>query len=158
MVDSQDADDWYVLFGGSANRNWEEARTYGFVSAAGAHSEALLRRLAPGARIWVYLPKLGYAGVGTVTAPVTPLRDFTVQTEGGARRLVEIAEATGRLTTSKWEPRKTENVVAVRWLKTVPATEAVQGDGFFTNQNVACKPHSDRWAKTVAALKRAFGV
>lgn len=53
----------------SGIRSWDEARTYGFVSAGGgvAYSRTL-RSLPAGARISVCIPGgLGYVGVGTVT-------------------------------------------------------------------------------------------
>ena len=155
----EEPNDFYVLFGGGPDRDWEEARKYGFISAAGSLHLKKLSRLEVGTRVWVYLPKRGYVGVGNVSAPVIPLRDFSVQTDDGAsKRLVELPTAAARLTTAKWEPRRTEHVVAISWKKTVPASEAVHDKAFFTNQNVTCSPDSPRWERTLEALRRAFGV
>lgn len=151
--------EYYALFGGSPDRDWEEARKYGFISAGGSIQLVKLERLSPGVRVWVYSPRAGYVGVGEVMAPAVPLLDFTVKDdEGETRRLVDLPTRAARLTTSKWESRKTEYVVAISWQRTVPVSEAVHDRAFFTNQNVVCKPHSPRWDKTLSALKRAFGV
>jgi hypothetical protein len=60
--------DWYVSFGEeSGRRNWEDARTYGFVSAGGGNwYTRTLRSLPVGGRIWTYIPGTGYVGVGEV--------------------------------------------------------------------------------------------
>lgn len=151
--------EYYALFGGSEDRDWEEARKYGFISAGGSRQLSELGRLTPGARVWVYLPRTGYVGVGTVRAPAVPLRDFTVSDDKGeVRRLVDLPTRAARLTTSKWESRKTEYVVTITWQKTLPSSEAVHDKAFFTNQNVICRPDSPRWDKTLSTLRRAFGV
>lgn len=158
-VNRSGARDHYALFAGSPNRDWEEAREYGFISAAGDRHAKKLGCLKAGDRVWVYITHLGYVGVGAVTAPVCPLRDFAVQIgDGTAKRLVELPVKAAQLTTSKWEPRKTEYVVAIAWEKTVPASEGIRDRAFFTNQNVACTPDSPRWDLTVAAIKRAFNI
>jgi hypothetical protein len=149
----------YALFAGSANRDWEEAREYGFISAGGNLHAKKLSRLKPGDRVWVYITRRGYVGVGVVTAAVVPLRDFTVRTsEGVSKRLVELPVKAAQLVTTKWEPRKTEHVVGIQWEKTVPASQGVRDTAFFTNQNVACTPDSPRWDTTLAALRKAFEV
>ena len=158
-TDCEGISDYYALFGGNPLRDWEEARKYGFISAGGTLHLQKLGRLAPGARVWVYLPRAGYVAVGTVTASVVPLREFAVRDDTGeVRRLVDMPTKAAHLVTSKWETRKTEHVVAVAWQKTVSSSEAVYEKGFFTNQNVVCKPDSPRWERTLSVLKQAFGV
>jgi hypothetical protein len=158
-AEREKAVEYYALFGGTQDRDWEEARKYGFISAGGSFHLVKLEHLTPGARVWVYLPRAGYAGVGTVKAPPVPLRDFTVTDDDGqVRRLVDLPTKAARLTTSKWESRKTEYVVAIAWQKTVPSSEAVHEKGFFTNQNVVCRPDSPRWDRTLSTLRRTFGV
>jgi len=48
-----------------------------------------------------------------------------------------------------------EPLTTVRWLKTVPTTEALKGLGFFANQNSACKL---RDAKTLSKCYEYFGI
>lgn len=65
--------DFYVAFGESDDpnhdrRRWEDAVKYGFISAGGGlWFSRTLEQLFPGARVFVYIPKTGYVGVGTVT-------------------------------------------------------------------------------------------
>src|SRR5699024_1641140 len=62
----------YVAFGEGHERNWDDARAYGFVAAGGgAWYSKTLKQLEPGHRVFVYIPKGngvgGYVGVGEVT-------------------------------------------------------------------------------------------
>jgi Endonuclease NucS C-terminal domain len=80
--------DWYVSFGeDSGRRNWEDARTYGFVSAGGGlWYTRTLRALPVGARIWTYIPGTGYVGVGEVVGQATPAETpRSMSTASGAR-------------------------------------------------------------------------
>lgn len=72
--------EFYVSFGSNPNRDWEEARKYGFVSAGGGSwYTKSLGMLEPGARIWVNMPGgIGYAGVGNVVEVAVPIDEFRV--------------------------------------------------------------------------------
>src|SRR6185312_10015091 len=66
--------EYYVSYG--ADRSWDEARQYGFVSAGGGSwYSRTLKLLSPGSRIWVNIPKTGYVGVGLVTEAMCPAKD-----------------------------------------------------------------------------------
>ncbi|MCD0449452.1 hypothetical protein LO762_09650 [Actinocorallia sp. API 0066] len=60
--------DWYVALGGkTSKRSWDDARQYGFVSAGALRHSSALRKIPPGSRIFVHIPKEEYVGVGEVT-------------------------------------------------------------------------------------------
>jgi len=56
--------EFYVSLGQGTDRNWEEARKYGFISAGGDRwYTRTLNQLKKDDRIWVNIPKTGYVGV-----------------------------------------------------------------------------------------------
>jgi hypothetical protein len=152
--------EYYVSFGGNANRDWEEARKYGFVSAGGGSwYTKSLGMLEKGARVWVNMPKTGYVGVGTVTEEAVPIDSFLVDDGNGQK--VPIASLPLKIanqTTSAQDPEKAEHLVRVDWIKTVPVSEAIREKGLFGNQNSAAKPRAKSWRHTVDRLKVRFGI
>lgn len=153
--------EFYVSFGGHPDRDWEEARKYGFISAGGgAWYTKSLGMLEPGARIWVNMPGgIGYVGVGRVVDEAVPIDDFLVS-DGNGRRvpITKLPLKAARLTTKEKDPEKAEHVVRVEWIRTVPAAEAVREKGFFGNQNSAAKPRAKQWVHTVQRLKTQFEI
>src|SRR3954469_25129447 len=66
--------DFYYSAGEGDRRRWRDMVRYGFVSAGGGRwYSRTLRMLEPGHRVWAHIPKVGYVGVGLVTAPVVPV-------------------------------------------------------------------------------------
>lgn len=153
--------EYYVSFGGDPNRDWEEARKYGFISAGGGSwYTKSLGMLEKDARIWVNMPGgIGYVGVGRVVEEVMPIDDFMVD-DGDGRRvpITSLPVKAANLCTNAKNPDKAEHMVRVEWLKTVPMSEAVKEKGFFGNQNSAAKPRAKKWAHTVERLKTRFGI
>lgn len=67
----------------SETRAWADGREYGFVAAGqGQEFSRPLRKLEPGKRVFVYVPKSGYVKVGTVINEAVPVTDFRVEHEG----------------------------------------------------------------------------
>lgn len=142
--------EFYISFGHTLGRDWEEAREYNFISAGGGPwYSRTLEMLKPGDRIWVNVPKIGYVGVGTVKSPAVQARDFPplnqLKADHYHRHFLE-------------DPENCEYFVEVDWLKTVPLSQAYREIGFFGNQNTVCKPTSTRWQHTIKKLKRHFGI
>ena len=76
--------DWYVSFGeANGSRSWDDACRYGFVSAGGRkwYSDSL-QKVPVGDRVFAYIPKVGYVGIGTVTAPAAPADHARVIVDG----------------------------------------------------------------------------
>lgn len=136
--------DWYFAFGGSVGRLWEDAVNFGFVSAGGGDFYSrTVRNLPVGARLFVYIPSVGYVGVGTTTGPAV---NFEESEFWKAKQLA------GRYIHENGEP---EYFVPVNWIKTFPAEEGIYGNGLFANQNSTCKL---RDKKTLKILAEKFGV
>jgi Endonuclease NucS len=136
--------DWYVSFGEydeGGVRSWEDAVRFGFVSAGGGEwYSRTLTKLPEGARVFVYIPKRGYVGVGTVQGPARRASEAVLTIDGADRPFLDLplrgsyrhpAELAG-------EDKAAEYVVPVAWLETVPASDAFWQPGMFANQNSAC--------------------
>jgi hypothetical protein len=143
--------EFYCSFGHDNERNWDDARELGFVSAGGGtwYSKTL-QLLAPDDRIWVKVPGRGFVGVGRVKGRVQPVTAFMV----GDRPIRDVAK---RCKFEVNDPEHCEYFVAVEWIQTVPLDQAVQEVGMFGNQNTVCKPTTPKWRSTVERLKQHFG-
>lgn len=134
--------DWYISFGEeSGSRNWDDARTYGFVSAGGGEwFSKTLRSLPDGARVFACIPKTGYVGVGRVIGPARRFDEATVSVDGSERRLGELPlQGTYSHADGLTGEDTSEYVVPVSWAQTRPREQAVWKKGMFANQNSACK-------------------
>ncbi len=151
----------YSSFGADENRDWEEARKYGFISAGGGkwYSQTL-SMFDPGDRVWINIPGgTGYVGVGEVVEPVVPIDEFMVDNGSGQRvPITTLPLKAARHTTMKANPEKAEHLVRIKWLHTVPIEEAVKEKGFFGNQNSAAKPRDKKWQHTVERLAAVWGI
>jgi hypothetical protein len=120
--------DWYVAFGHDDTRDWDDAREHGFVSAGGGNwYSRTLRNLPVGARVFVYIPKVGYVAAGITTGIAMPFTESA---------FIKTPSLRGTYTNSNGEP---EFIVPVDWITAKPLDEALVGSGLFANQNSACK-------------------
>ncbi|MEO5716639.1 MAG: endonuclease NucS domain-containing protein [Luteolibacter sp.] len=150
--------EFYVSFGDSTSRSWEDAMKYGFISGGGGtwYSQTL-KMLSPGDRVWVKIPKTGYVGVGVVTEAVQSVNDFTVTTPDGEERpAMEVLAHRDLYKLHADDPEKAEYFVKVDWLDKVPAAQAINEVGLFGNQNTVCQPTAQKWRYTVDKLKTRF--
>lgn len=149
--------EFYVSFGDTTSRSWEDAQRFGYVSGGGGswYSQTL-KLLSPGDRVWVKIPKKGYVGVGVVLESVQSAKDFKVQTESGEQPALLALKHSEKYRLTANNPELAEHFVRVRWLDTVPETRAVSELGLFGNQNTVCQPTTPKWRHTVERLKIAF--
>ena len=157
-----DAEPWngeyYVSFGTDGDsRSWEDARNYGYVSGGGGswYSQTL-KLLSVGDRIWVNIPKTGYVGVGRVTHPVVPVKEFKVETSSGERYAMDVLRNGERYREHADNSEMAEYFVRVQWLEAVPEANAFREIGLFGNQNTVCRPTTPKWRNTVERLKQRF--
>jgi hypothetical protein len=149
--------EFYVSFGPTGTRSWEDARRYGFISAGGGtwYSQTL-KLLSPGDRVWVKIPKRGYVGVGRVTEPMCAAKEFVVRTPSGARPALDVLEHADLYKPNADDPEMTEYFVGVSWFDTVSEADAIDEVGLFGNQNTVCQPTTPKWRRTVERLKSHF--
>ena len=132
--------DYFVACGESEHRNWEDMVQYGFVSAGhGEKYRKAMANLSEGARVWAYIPKTGYVGVGRVVAPAVPVDDFTVVVDGRSVPILDAPLAAADMGADAGDPQLSEYVARVQWIDTRPRGRAVPGRGLFANQNVVAK-------------------
>ncbi|WP_254862270.1 endonuclease NucS domain-containing protein [Halovivax gelatinilyticus] len=131
--------DYYVSFGESPQRSWEDARKYGFISGGqGEWYSRTLGQLSPGDRVFVHAPSEGYVGVGEVTREKTPVKEFTVDEDGERSILKEDLDA-DRIDENMEDPEQREYLVGVDWTDTRPISEAYWETGMYANQNTVTK-------------------
>ena len=148
--------DYYVAFGHSAHRDWEDARTYGFISAGqGNWYSRTLAVLQPGARIFACVPGTGYVGAGIVAEPPKRVSEFHVDVSGKSVPILSAPLRATAMSENADDPNKSEYVVRVNWQKTLPLAEAIWEKGMFANQNSACKLRN---RFTLDVLYDRFGV
>jgi len=149
--------EYYVSFGDTSARSWDDARQYGFISAGGGswYSQTL-KLLSPGDRVWVKIPRTGYVGVGRVTETVCPVKEFAVHTPSGDQPALNVLKHADRYKATADDPEKAEYFVRVEWLDTVAESKAVNEVGLFGNQNTVCQPTTPKWRHTVERLKTYF--
>lgn len=150
--------EYYVSFGDSHERDWEEARRYGFISAGGGSWYiGTLNLLKEGDRVWVKIPKVGFVGVGRVKGLPVPAKDFQLPGPDG-----QLMPALDVLTAGSYHrefadnPEKHEVFVPIAWADTVSSDQAVNEVGLFGNQNTVCAPKTPKWRHTIDRLKLAF--
>ena len=150
--------EFYGSFGEGQSRSWADAVEYGFVCAGGGEwYSRTLGALGLGDRIWVKIPDCGFVGVGLVTGSFTPADAFKVVDSNGAEvPVLDVAKRASYHREYLDDPEKCEYFVPVRWLQTVPSSEAIHEIGLFGNQNTVCKPTTLKWRSTVERLKQKF--
>jgi hypothetical protein len=138
-------------------RSWQEAVKYGFLSGGGGvWYSSILRTLESGDRLWVNLPGTGYAGVCRVIGPAQPFDRFNVNTPGGQRPALDILTSGHYIRDAVGDPDMCEYFVPVKWLQTVPATQALKEPGLAGYRLTVCRPRGGIWSHTVARLKQFF--
>jgi hypothetical protein len=146
--------DYYVSVGEGPHRTWEDSAKYGFVSAGGGQwYTRSLQQLKPGTRIFAYVPKTGYVGVGTVVNAAVPVTQFRVNLDGREVPILEAPLAAPRMDEYASDPERMEYVVRVDWIRTLPTSQAIAERGMFANQNSACRLTDHN---TLEILKQRF--
>ncbi|MFO7942656.1 MAG: endonuclease NucS [Bacillota bacterium] len=138
--------EYYVSFGDVDSRDWEDARTYGFISAGGGlWYSRTLSLLDIGDRVWVNIPQTGYVGVGRVSDRARKADEVLFEVDGEKRTIYEISENAGYHEQYMDDEENAEYVVRVDWVKAVEKDEAIREVGFFGNQNTVCRPTTPNW-------------
>ena len=145
----------YVSYGPIPGRSWADAKKYGFVCAGGGDWYVdEIKKLEPGNRIWVYVPGIGYVGVGEVVNEAVPLEQFKVNLNGVETPITEADVEPSWM----YDTEQGEYFVGVQWVKTVELHEAVNEIGFFKNQHIFARPRDPKWNFTIERLKTAWRV
>lgn len=151
--------DFYVSFGVGQRRTWEDAVKYGFVSGGGGrwYSQSL-NALEPGHRVFVHIPQRGFVGVGEVEETVKPVEEFTVGVNGQQVPILDAPLTAPEMGAGRDDADTAEYLVRVKWLKTLPESEAFWETGMFANQNTACRLQGEKSEFTIEKLTEHFGL
>lgn len=149
--------DFYVNFGPTDTRDWEDARKYGFVSGGGAKwFSQTLNQLFHGARVFVNVPSHGYVGVGKVLGTMVPMTQFSVELDGKEVPITKVQLKSAKMGKGdQTDPDKAEYMVRMQWLKTVPLEQAYWEKGMYSNQNTVTKLRNKF---TLERLVKHFGL
>jgi hypothetical protein len=147
--------DFYVSLGDGPHRAWDDCVKYGFISAGqGQWYSQSLETLFPGARVFVYIPKVGYVGVGVVRETATRIKDFKVTLDGKQISILDIPDLKApKMWENADDPELSEYAVGIEWLQTLPPEQAIREKGLFANQNSACRLRDQN---TIERLVKAF--
>jgi Endonuclease NucS len=136
--------DWYVAFGDDEGRRWSDARKYGFVSAGGGEWYSRTFKAVPvGARVFVYIPSIGYVGVGVTTSSAVPFEKS---------HIFGNKDLDGTYIHKNGEP---EFILPIEWKLTLSPEEAFKERGLFASQHSACKLRDQ---KTLKVLYSHFNI
>ncbi|MEJ7894729.1 MAG: hypothetical protein WKF94_19015 [Solirubrobacteraceae bacterium] len=132
--------DYFVAVGENENRNWDDMRRYGFVSAGhGDKYRRAMSNLSVGARVFAYIPGTGYVGVGEVIDEAVRVDDFVVEQDGSQIPILQAPlEASGMAEDSESE-ELSEYLARIRWIDARDRDHALREKGMFANQNVVAK-------------------
>lgn len=151
--------DWYVAFGGSLGRIWQDGLDFGFVSAGGGRRySGKLRTVPVGDRVNVYVPGHGYVAVGITLGEAQRFSNAKVCLD---EQWVALAEQTLEGTYEQVGPGEVESddiaewVIPVRWIAAGPIGEAYREKGMFANPNPVCELRQEF---TLERLAEHFGI
>ena len=88
-----------------------------------------------------------------------PVKEFMVKNEKGeAVPLLQAGIACKGMGEHAADADLSEYVARVRWIKSVPLSQAVREPGLFGNQNCVAEPRDAKWPYTIDRLKQHFGI
>jgi hypothetical protein len=150
--------EYYASFGHGVERDWDEARRFGFISAGGGSwYSGTLGLLQAGDLVWVKAPGYGFVGVGRARSGPVVATDFKLAGNDGIEHAaLDVLKKGSYHRESADDPELRESFVPVDWSQTRPLPEAVNEAGMFGNQNTVCAPKTPKWRHTVERLKELF--
>jgi len=148
---------WYFNVGEGDNRNWEDCRKYGFMSAGqGPRWKKATKRLKVNDKVFAYLNGHGYVGLGVVKAEAVRLGDFYIDKESGEKeRLIDMDDDLKQpnIRANMDDEDRCEYLVKIDWTTEYDRQGAKKGPGIFVFPGTICQLRDD---KTIRFLKREF--
>jgi len=119
---------------------WEDCIKYNCVIGGGGKwYSRTLKKLFPGARIFVMIPKKGYVGVGEVIEKAVPAKEFEVNHDGELKSILDVPTKGNNLDQEIDNLDKCIYFVKIDWIKTNSVKDAYWEKGLRANQNTAFK-------------------
>jgi|ERR1043166_731256 hypothetical protein len=146
---------YYYNIGEGTNRNWDDYKAFGFISAGGGvrWRDSILG-LEKGDVIAAYLKNHGFVGIGCITERAKPIREVIID---GKPLLSHALRCTGMAENVKSDDL-CEYVALVKWVAAVERNQAKWKSkaGLYTTTHV--RASLDAQPDTIAFLEREFGV
>lgn len=147
---------YYVNVGEGATRNWDDSLHHGFMAAGGEDPRwrDQISRLERGDVVIAYLKQHGYVGVGVVTAPAVPYRDYRIN----GKHLGQVDLVQPNLAHDSDDLDLCEYIVSVDWKAAVERGDAAwqPKSGLYTTTHV--RASLDGQPATIDFVEAAFGV
>lgn len=146
---------YYYNVGEGHNRNWDDYRQFGFISAGqGKRWRDAIVKFQPGDVVAAYLKGRGFVGIGTIRQAAQPIRKVEI----GKERLLDLPLKCQNMGENAGDLEKSEYVALVDWVACVPRIEAkwMQNSGLYSTTHV--RASLDGQPKTVAFLDEQFKV
>lgn len=144
---------YYYNIGEGPNRNWDDYKKFGFISAGGAHFRDAIVQFRSGDVIAAYLKGHGYVGIGQIKEPAKPINEVKIQ----GKPILSLPLCCPGMGTNMSEEH-CEYVCIVEWKRTVERTEAKWKArcGLYTTTHV--RASLDGQPKTIRFLEDEFGI
>jgi hypothetical protein len=146
---------YYFNVGEGPGRSWDDCRLHGFLVAGGGPQwRDQILTLESGDVVVAYLKGRGYVGVGSVTSPAVPYRDY--RSDGKAIDPIELVQP--GIAHDVEDLDFCEYIVPVAWHSAVGREDAAwePKSGLFTTQLV--KASLDTQARTISFVEQSFDV
>lgn len=146
---------YYYNVGECRFRNWDDYRTFGFISAGqGVRWRDAMLGLEKGDVIAAYLKKHGFVGIGSITDRAKPIREVTISGKPLLSHPLRCAE----MASNAESDELCEYVATVKWAATVGPDQAKwkAKAGIYTTTHV--RASLDAQPATIAFLEKEFAV
>lgn len=117
---------WFMNTGDGSNegRSWEDCKKYGFMLAGGGDKWINdVRKLRVGDKVFAYLSRCGYVGVGEVVVEAVPFNDF--KPVGESKKLKDLPLKAKVQTARMTDPDRADWCAAIRWIRALDRDDAV---------------------------------
>jgi len=146
---------YYLNVGQGPHRCWSDCRTYGFMSAGqGKRWRDQILGLNVGDLVAAFVTGAGYVGVGRVTASALPVNQFKLK----GLPLNPHSLACPNIFENSNDLEKSEYVVRVDWIETVPEEKAyfLRRAGIFAPQRVRASLANQQVTRSF--IEESFGI
>ncbi|MEM6852801.1 MAG: hypothetical protein AAF593_00145 [Planctomycetota bacterium] len=144
---------WFVNVGEADDnhRSWEDCQRYGYLAVGSASDgSSALQRLQSGDRLFAYLNRYGYVGLGEVTSIAVRRSEFVVESEGQPLDDLSLERCPPQIKAD--DPQNKDWCVGVQWLAALPRDQALKAP---FRRSAVCRVHD---AQLTNQLLRGFGV
>lgn len=146
---------YYYNIGEGHNRNWDDYRELGFISAGqGVGWRDQMLGFKKGDVVAAYLKRYGFVGIGKIIEPAVMIKDVEIN----GKRLLDYNLHCKNMGDNSGSKEESEYVCLVEWIKEVSREDAKweANCGIYTTTHI--KASLERQPKTIDFLNKKFGL